>query len=429
MPPPKPKPNNQQTPQPSSWADKVRVSDSSTRCQLEQLARQPTGSILQIPENFVLADDEGWKRSMIGFFVGYKMPYHAVCNIANRVWKKHGLEKVTVMENGFIVFRFSSEETMMEVLSRGPWMFGGKSLILQQWQPGFIFDKNKIRSLPVWVRLHGLPFSLWTMQGLSLAASMVGRPIACDEPTIQCSRMDYARVCIELEADTPPVHHFKVASVLTKEPITVEVSYEWKPSRCSTCKVFGHSCGKTEGKVLKEHARTQDGTVEILNKTKVPQALDGEDPLPNGDPRTSGDYAQPSAHGLGLIQQTKLKGKSVVIVHSDGSSDTREGSFSRHQEHNAEEEHTSKGPCLDIEPLAIQPRASDQGEETNPLTKCVENRMDTISSGAESKGKDVAATASSSNENHQVNHKGAMTPSPKTKKKKGKKRREASSLC
>ncbi|KAF9683308.1 hypothetical protein SADUNF_Sadunf05G0199300 [Salix dunnii] len=74
--------------------------------------------------------------------------------------------------------------------------------------------------------------SLLLSSGLSLAMSMVGRPLASDEPTIKSSQVDYTRICIELEVDTPPVHQFQVASSLTKNPIMIEVIYEWKPARC-----------------------------------------------------------------------------------------------------------------------------------------------------------------------------------------------------
>ncbi|KAJ6397271.1 hypothetical protein OIU84_020273 [Salix udensis] len=236
------KPTHHQQAPNNSWAEKVRVSNASTRCTLERLARQPPGSILKIPHDMQMAEVETWTRSIIGFFVGYKMPFHAVQAIANMIWKANGLEKTMVMSNGFMIFRFSSETKIDEVLAKGPWMFGGKAIILQRWHPGFQFDKNKIKTIPVWARLQGLPFPLWNKQGLSLAASMVGRPVACDDATIQCSRLEFARVCIEIEASLPLVHNFQVESTLSETPITVDVAYEWKPARCESCKVFGHSC-------------------------------------------------------------------------------------------------------------------------------------------------------------------------------------------
>jgi hypothetical protein len=109
------------------------------------------------------------------------MSYHVVNTIAFRVWKNKGLENVMTTTNGFMLFRFKIELEMQEVLEKGPWMFEGKTIILQQWHPYFLFDKNKISKLPVWIRLHGLRFPLWLKSGLSLVTSMVGRPLSCDE--------------------------------------------------------------------------------------------------------------------------------------------------------------------------------------------------------------------------------------------------------
>ncbi|KAJ6725238.1 GLYCINE-RICH CELL WALL STRUCTURAL PROTEIN 1.8-LIKE [Salix viminalis] len=200
-----PKTSHQPTPTPVSWAEKVKVSNANTRCTLEHLPRKPVGATLTIPRDMQMADVEIWERSMVGFFVSYKLPFHAVQAIASRIFKAHGLEKTMVLSNGFMVFRFSSTSAMEEVLARGPWMFGGKTVLLQKWTPGFQFDKNKIRAIPVWARLQGLPFPFWNKKGLSMAASMV-------------------------------------ASSLSEDPITVDVTYEWKPSKCDICKVFGHAC-------------------------------------------------------------------------------------------------------------------------------------------------------------------------------------------
>ncbi|KAG6794317.1 hypothetical protein POTOM_003562 [Populus tomentosa] len=239
--PPKPKPTTKAADQ-TSWADRVRISDASTRFTLDNLVRQPIGHRFKVSEAMLMENSAQWTRCMVGFFPGYKMPYHAVNKIASRVWKQCGLEHVTATANGFMIFRFNTEENMHSVLEKGPWMFGGKNIILQQWHPRFQFDKNKISTLPVWIRLHGLPFPLWSKQGLSLVASMVGRPLSCDEQTYNCTRLEYARVCVEIDATLPYVQNFEIESPLSAEPITVTVDYEWKPSRCEKCHVFGHSC-------------------------------------------------------------------------------------------------------------------------------------------------------------------------------------------
>jgi len=73
---------------------------------------------------------------------------------------------------------------------------------------------------------------------------MVGRPLSCDELTYNCTRPEYARLCVEVDAALPFIHNFEIESPLFTAPITVTVEYEWKPPSCDKCKVFGHSCSK-----------------------------------------------------------------------------------------------------------------------------------------------------------------------------------------
>ncbi|KAJ6940680.1 hypothetical protein NC651_006725 [Populus alba x Populus x berolinensis] len=71
---------------------------------------------------------------------------------------------------------------------------------------------------------------------------MVGCPLSCDELTYGCTRLEYARLCVEVDAALPFVHSFDIESPLSTTPIIVIVEYEWKPQRCEQCKVFDHSC-------------------------------------------------------------------------------------------------------------------------------------------------------------------------------------------
>uniref|UniRef100_A0A6N2LMW1 DUF4283 domain-containing protein n=1 Tax=Salix viminalis TaxID=40686 RepID=A0A6N2LMW1_SALVM len=234
------KKDGRDTPQ-ATWADK-RVTDSSTRHTLDPIPQQPAGSRLKIPTGMKLLNVDQWSRCMIGFFTGCRLPYHAVNLIARKVWGPYGLEQVLTMEDSFLIFRFKTEESVLEVMEKGPWMFGGKNIILQKWTPQFQFDRSKIGHVSVRIRLRGLPLPLWTRQGPSMAATMVGKPQSCDGQTITCKRLDYARLCVELDARLPFIHHFEVESPLTQEPMKVNVEYEWKPSRCEVCQSFGHKC-------------------------------------------------------------------------------------------------------------------------------------------------------------------------------------------
>nr|TKS17241.1 hypothetical protein D5086_0000020720 [Populus alba] len=225
-----------------SWAERVRVTDTSTRFSLDPIPRQEVGARLRIPAELLSESADKWNRCMVGFSPGFKMNYHTINTIAIRAWKHYGLEDVMTTADGFMIFRFNTVEDMLGVLEKGPWMFGGKAIILQQWHPHLVLDKNKINKLPVWICLHGLPFPLWSKSGLSLSASMVGRPLSCDEQTFNNTRLDFARVCVEIDAALPLIHQFEIETPLSTEPILIKVEYEWKPSRCNKCCLFGHVC-------------------------------------------------------------------------------------------------------------------------------------------------------------------------------------------
>ncbi|GJS49629.1 reverse transcriptase domain-containing protein [Tanacetum coccineum] len=87
----------------------------------------------------------------------------------------------------------------------------------------------------------------------------LGTPLMLDSYTSDMcmqswGRSSYARVIIELRADVALKDNIVVAMPkITKEghyTCNVHVEYEWKPPRCSSCKVFGHiheECPKNTG--------------------------------------------------------------------------------------------------------------------------------------------------------------------------------------
>jgi hypothetical protein len=419
---------------------------------------------------------------MIGFFPGFRMPFHVVNSIASRAWRQYGLENVMTTANGFMIFRFTTEEKMQAVLEKGPWMFGGKNIILQQWHPRFHFDKNKIATLPVWVRLHGLPFPLWSKQGLSLAASMVGRPLSCDELTYSCTRLEYARLCVEVDATLPFIHSFEIESPLSTAPITVTVEYEWKPPSCDKCKVFGHSCSKLpptasdKGKDSVMPAQMQPAAPRkaiapiTADKDKASSAMPTHlqpaaqhKAISPTDPSTSTQVVSQSLavqpHPSTIPHDKPIISLPPPIIEPEGVAPSRATESSLHQglpeaqvmqppllslqssrstipSHKQTQPQVSttlrQGPVLEFIPEEVD-GGSDQDSACDPLSveesqhlitgfaNCVESKMASIESGSES-----STSATGTLLDISSLHQGITLPSsPKSKKKKGKKQRKA----
>nr|GEY70826.1 hypothetical protein [Tanacetum cinerariifolium] len=111
--------------------------------------------------------------------------------------------------------------------------------------------------------------------GLSVIATKLGTPLMLDSYTYDMcmqswGRSSYARVMIELRADVELKDNIVVAMPkITKVghyTCNVRVEYEWKPSRCSSYKVFGHAheecpknTGASEKKTVKKPSQASRG--------------------------------------------------------------------------------------------------------------------------------------------------------------------------
>ncbi|KAJ6417088.1 hypothetical protein OIU84_002893 [Salix udensis] len=102
---------------------------------------------------------------------------------------------------------------------------------------------------------------------------MAGKPQSCDDQTINCRRLDYARLCVELDANLPFIHHFEVESPLTEEPVKVTMEHEWKPARCETCRSFGHICRHQGLETTREGKRESR---DILQREERPMQREGK---------------------------------------------------------------------------------------------------------------------------------------------------------
>lgn len=60
--------------------------------------------------------------------------------------------------------------------------------------------KKDLDKLPLLVKLQGVPFEYWTDEEISIVASGVGRPMYTDRRTMESTRIDFARICVELDA-------------------------------------------------------------------------------------------------------------------------------------------------------------------------------------------------------------------------------------
>jgi len=193
-----------------------------------------------------------WKATLVGTFLQFKLPFKLVEQHAFQWWGNSGLSKVILHEKGYFLFKFASIGSMEAVLAEGPKHVASKLLLLQPWKEGVNYSNVNATTLPIWVKFSNVPLSYWNNDGLSYLASSIGKPISVDATTAKLEPLPFARICVEVNAESNFPSSIKVAVLhdedLNYVPVTVE--YQSKPSSCSTCHVFGHSLAKCPKKLV-----------------------------------------------------------------------------------------------------------------------------------------------------------------------------------
>ncbi|GJW77233.1 RNA-directed DNA polymerase, eukaryota, reverse transcriptase zinc-binding domain protein [Tanacetum coccineum] len=130
------------------------------------------------------------------------------------------------------------------MLENGPWFIQNNMLILKKWHPDENLLKEDVSTIPVWVKLYGVPVTAFSEDGLSGIATKLADMELKDN------------IVVVMPKITREGHY----------TCNVSVEYEWKPPRCSSCKVFGHiheECPKNTGagekKTVKKPSQTSRG--------------------------------------------------------------------------------------------------------------------------------------------------------------------------
>ncbi|GJS84290.1 sodium/hydrogen exchanger 6 [Tanacetum coccineum] len=209
----------------------------------------------------------------------------------NNNWAKYGLKRIMINAKGFFFFKFDSRASLDAILEGGPWMVRNSPIILKKWTMNTSLQEEELTRILIWVKLHDVPIQVFEEDGISLIAMYLGIP--------------------NLEG---PGH--------TKD--TIRVEYEWKPPKCPTCNIFGHT-GKTCPKkvvttlVVNDTNVTNDGFQKVVNRKRNNKGSYAGNKLPNGVPvigpsKNMNDDASLITKGTNTRQQDTGKKKISNIA-------------------------------------------------------------------------------------------------------------------
>nr|GEV37916.1 hypothetical protein [Tanacetum cinerariifolium] len=152
-----------------------------------------------------------WQRKT-KFFGGnnwfrIRVAYPVVANYFRNTWGKYGLVRsIFSSSTGLFSFQFSSMDGLDAMHENGPWFIHNNPLILKKWHPDENLLKEDVSVVPVEVKLHGVPVTTFSEDGLSAIATKLGTPLMLDSYTYDMfiqpwGRSRYVRAMIKLCVD------------------------------------------------------------------------------------------------------------------------------------------------------------------------------------------------------------------------------------
>lgn len=223
------------------------------------------------------------RGSIIGSFISSVRDAPHVGTIhatVNRIWNSVGKASridVQFLSPKTVLFRIDNDQSRARVLKRKYWHIADVPLVVNEWRPETVHDKPSLSAMPLWVDFSGVPGFLFSQKGLRFLADITGDFVRLHPNTERCTRLDMARILVEVNLEKELTEKICVEDKEGKE-FLVSVSYPWLPARCNQCLRWGHKfseCsrkGSEGGAVSPQSPVSQAESVTATSNGVFPQA-------------------------------------------------------------------------------------------------------------------------------------------------------------
>ncbi|KAL4378119.1 hypothetical protein GQ457_02G027990 [Hibiscus cannabinus] len=138
------------------------------------------------------------------------------------------------IENDYFLVTFKSSSDFSNAISGGPWVLFGHYLVVEPWTVDFSTSQSHPNRVLAWIRLTGLPVTLYQRSKITAIGECIGPVIKIDYQTESGCRGRFARMAISLDLRKPLVSKLFINGRLQV------VEYESLPTICFECGKYGH---------------------------------------------------------------------------------------------------------------------------------------------------------------------------------------------
>ncbi|GKC37701.1 putative reverse transcriptase domain-containing protein [Tanacetum coccineum] len=189
-----------------------------------------------------------------------------------------------------VAYPFCSMDGLDAMLENGLWFIHNNLLILKKWHSDVNLLKEDVGNVPVWVKLHGVPVTAFSKDGLSAIATKLGTPLMLDSYTSDMCMQSWGRASIRKECPknigSGEAKNLKKPSQ-TPRGVLVGPKVGFQPAKQVYKPVSKKPTTNTSGNKKKNMDSTKEIERLIING-KVTFMDDEGKPLENVD--SSGDY-------------------------------------------------------------------------------------------------------------------------------------------
>uniref|UniRef100_A0A2N9HR73 CCHC-type domain-containing protein n=1 Tax=Fagus sylvatica TaxID=28930 RepID=A0A2N9HR73_FAGSY len=162
-------------------------------------------------------------------------------NSVRAMWMSQGVLSITTIDDNLFLAAFPSDTALRRVLSRSPWTFDKKLILMARFIGDLQPTAVKFTHAAFWIRIVNLPIKSMTREMGEDIGQRVGRLIAVDVPEengVAWGRYLWIRVEVEI---AKPLMRGCIIQVEETAPVWVDFRYEHLPIFCYKCGLLGHS--------------------------------------------------------------------------------------------------------------------------------------------------------------------------------------------
>lgn len=125
-----------------------------------------------------------------------------------------------------------------KIVDQEIWHIGSSLFYVAQWSSSLAMKSPTFTSILLWAHVRGIPFDLYTQEGLGRVANLLGLIVEVDEYTKRMVNINVAHLKIKADCTKPLPTTVEIERD-NGEIVTIYIDYPWTPPICPCCKEMG----------------------------------------------------------------------------------------------------------------------------------------------------------------------------------------------